>query len=180
MALPVHGFSNPDLEHQAAACIQDMSGVYSHLLKVLPFSSLTLLKVAFVQLYICSCMHRDLCHRLQETVKYELTNTSEQLLLAQAERDQKALRLEQLARQHGVEEGEDQSGLAGQEPELAVIKGHLNRIAALEKEVKHLKQVWCLVCAMSGMMTVVCLAWHSVFVFMSNFLPRTAASSTSI
>ena len=77
---------------------------------------------------------------LQETVKYELTNTSEQLIMAQAERDQKALRIEQLTKQHGVEPDDSQAG-SSQEPELAVIKGHLNKISALEKEVKHLKQV---------------------------------------
>lgn len=77
---------------------------------------------------------------LQETVRYELTNTSEQLIMAQAERDQKALRLEQLAQQHNIEEDGGQPG-SSQEPELAVIKGHLNKIAALEKEIKHLKQV---------------------------------------
>ena len=73
-------------------------------------------------------------------MRYELTNTSEQLIMAQAERDHKALRIEQLIRQHGPEEDESQTG-SSQEPELAVITGHLNKIAALEKEVKHLKQV---------------------------------------
>ena len=60
--------------------------------------------------------------------------------MAQAQRDQKALRLEQLAQQHGVDSNADEPSNS-QVPEMAVITGHLHRIAALEKEVKHLKQV---------------------------------------
>ena len=73
-------------------------------------------------------------------MNHELTNTSEELIMAQAQRDQKALRMEQLAQQHGVDGITDKPS-SSQAPEMAVITGHLHRIAALEKEVKHLKQV---------------------------------------
>ncbi len=74
---------------------------------------------------------------MQDAVKQELVDTSEQLITAQAQRDRNAMKLEQLAQQPGsaAEDGEDE------EQGLTVLTGHLSRIAALEKEVKRLKQV---------------------------------------
>ncbi|DBB08621.1 TPA: hypothetical protein ACH3X3_008748 [Trebouxia sp. C0006] len=72
-----------------------------------------------------------------DAVKQELVDTSEQLITAQAQRDRNAMKLEQLAQQPGsaTEDGEDE------QQGLTVLTGHLSRIAALEKEVKRLKQV---------------------------------------
>lgn len=78
----------------------------------------------------------------QDDVKQELVDTSEQLITAQAQRDRNAMKLEQIAqRSDGI--GDEQAGSqdGSDEPELTVLTGHLNRIAALEKEVKRLKQV---------------------------------------
>jgi hypothetical protein len=74
---------------------------------------------------------------LQDAVKQELVDTSEQLITAQAQRDRNAMKLEQLAQQPGsaTDDGEDE------EQGLTVLTGHLSRIATLEKEVKRLKQV---------------------------------------
>ena len=85
-------------------------------------------------------------------MRQELTATSEELLIAQAQRDRNALRLQQLERLHssagagsssaaatygeaGIPEG------AADEQDLNVITGHLRRIASLEQEVKRLKKV---------------------------------------
>ncbi len=52
------------------------------------------------------------------------------------------MKLEQIAQRHGGEEDEQSGSQNGsEEPGLTVLTGHLNRIAALEKEVKRLKQV---------------------------------------
>ena len=74
----------------------------------------------------------------QDDVKQELVDTSEQLITAQAQRDRNAIKLEQIAQRRGTE-SDEQDGV--EEPGLTVLTGHLNRIAALEKEVKRLKQV---------------------------------------
>ena len=79
---------------------------------------------------------------LQDDVKQELVDTSEQLITTQAQRDRNAMKLEQLAQKQKA----DGDGPAGnqegdEEGEMGVLAGHLNRIASLEKEVKRLKQV---------------------------------------
>lgn len=89
--------------------------------------------------WLCDTQHGP----LQDDVKQELVDTSERLITAQAQRDRNAMKLEQLAQQHGGTADDQASGSQddAQEPELTVLTGHLNRIAALEKEVKRLKQV---------------------------------------
>ena len=52
------------------------------------------------------------------------------------------MKLEQLAQRQGADlDGPAASQQADDENEMGVLTGHLNRIAALEKEVKRLKQV---------------------------------------
>lgn len=86
---------------------------------------------------------------LQDDVKQELVDTSEQLIRTQAQRDRNALKLEQHAQKQGTDVNSNQE--ADDEGEMGVLAGHLNRIAALEKEVKRLKQV-CSVTAACGYM----------------------------
>ncbi|KAL3131725.1 hypothetical protein ABBQ38_007446 [Trebouxia sp. C0009 RCD-2024] len=74
-----------------------------------------------------------------DDVKQELVDTSEQLIRTQAQRDRNALKLEQHAQKQGTDVNSNQE--ADDEGEMGVLAGHLNRIAALEKEVKRLKQV---------------------------------------
>ena len=88
---------------------------------------------------------------LQSSVRQELTATSEELLVAQAQRDRNALRLQQLERLHSSAGAGSSSAAAGgdggaleeaaDEQELNVITGHLRRIAGLKQEVKRLKKV---------------------------------------
>ena len=80
----------------------------------------------------------------QDDVKQELVDTGEQLITTQAQRDRNAMKLEHLADQQGtVVDGPSVSQEEDDEGEMGVLTGHLNRIAALEKEVKRLKQVCC-------------------------------------
>lgn len=89
---------------------------------------------------------------MQDDVKQELVDTSEQLIRTQAQRDRNALKLEQLAQKQGTDvNGSASNQEADDEDEMGVLAGHLNRIAALEKEVKRLKQV-CSVTAVCGHM----------------------------
>ena len=85
-------------------------------------------------------------------MRQELTTTSEELLIAQAQRDRNALRLQQLERLHSsagagsssaaTTDGDGSTpGEAADKQELNVITGHLRRIAGLEQEVKRLKKV---------------------------------------
>lgn len=69
-------------------------------------------------------------------MRLEVRDTGEKLVTAQAERDSFAMRVEELAAAHGVP-----AGLDSAQAEVGVIQGHLRRIADLEAEVKHLKQV---------------------------------------
>lgn len=82
---------------------------------------------------------------LQDDVKQELIDTSEQLISTQAQRDRNAMKLEQLAQKQGADAsgppGNQGDGEGDEEGDMGVLTGHLNRIAALEKEVKRLKQV---------------------------------------
>lgn len=79
---------------------------------------------------------------LQDDVKQELIDTSEQLIKTQAQRDRNAMKLEQLGQQQGAgPDGPAGSHEGNEEGEIGVLAGHLNRIASLEKEVKRLKQV---------------------------------------
>lgn len=79
---------------------------------------------------------------LQDDVKQELIDTSEQLITTQAQRDRNAMKLEQLGQQQGAGvDGPVGSQEGNEEAEMSVLAGHLNRIASLEKEVKRLKQV---------------------------------------
>ena len=82
---------------------------------------------------------------LQDDVKQELIETSEQLISTQAQRDRNAMKLEQLAQKQGADAsgppGNQGDGEGDEEGDMGVLTGHLNRIAALEKEVKRLKQV---------------------------------------
>ena len=79
---------------------------------------------------------------MQDDVKQELVNTSEQLIQTQAQRDRNAMKLEQIAARQGTISDEPGSSQAAtDEPDVTVLTGHLNRIASLEKEVKRLKQV---------------------------------------
>ncbi|DBA94598.1 TPA: hypothetical protein ACH3X1_002180 [Trebouxia sp. C0004] len=72
-----------------------------------------------------------------DAVRQELVDTGEQLITAQAQRDRNAMKLEQLAQQPGSTTGDGED----EEQGLTVLTGHLSRIAALEKEVRRLKQV---------------------------------------
>lgn len=85
-------------------------------------------------------------------MRQELTATSDELLVAQAQRDRNALRLQQLERLHssagaGSSSAATIDGVAGtpqeaaDDQELNVITGHLRKIAGLEQEVKRLKKV---------------------------------------
>lgn len=79
---------------------------------------------------------------LQDDVKQELIDTSEQLIRTQAQRDRNAMKLEQLGQPPGAGvDGPVGSQESSEEGEMGVLAGHLNRIASLEKEVKRLKQV---------------------------------------
>lgn len=83
-----------------------------------------------------------LCAAVQDDVKQELVDTSEQLIITQAQRDRNAMKLEQLVHRQGTDmDGPTISQEADDKGEMGVLTGHLNRIAALEKEVKRLKQV---------------------------------------
>ena len=116
---------------------------------------------------------------MQDDVKQELVDTSEQLIRTQAQRDRNALKLEQLAQKQGTDVGGSASNPeADDEEEMGVLAGHLNRIAALEKEVKRLKQV-CTVLAVCGHVLTkpVCLVPSCVTGYPANrdYLPVCSA-----
>lgn len=94
---------------------------------------------------------------LQDDVKQELVDTSEQLITTQAQRDRNAMKLEQLAQKQGADADGPANNQEGDEQgEMGVLAGHLNRIASLEKEVKRLKQV----CAVDMLVPDACMTIH--------------------
>jgi hypothetical protein len=91
---------------------------------------------------------------LQEKMKVDLQEAQEQLMTARVERDRNAYELQQLghasvAKQHDKENVFQQPGLERPAGQLAeqnadgkegFIRGYLDRIARLEKEIRRLKE----------------------------------------
>jgi len=90
---------------------------------------------------------------LQETTRQELQDSQERLLAAQVEADRNAFKLQQAglggqragkenSLPHDAPGGTAQQGGDGSAPQdMGFIRGYLNRIAQLEKEIRRLKEV---------------------------------------
>ena len=84
---------------------------------------------------------------MQETTRQELQESQERLLATQVEADRNAYRLQQAgmgAGRAGKENTlphEAPGGDAAAPPAVGFIRGYLNRIAQLEKEIRRLKEV---------------------------------------
>lgn len=75
---------------------------------------------------------------VQESARQELRETGEKLILAQAERDAKAVRVEELLAAQGLPTEQQTGGTEA----VGVMQKHLQRISDLQAEVKRLRKVY--------------------------------------
>ncbi len=86
---------------------------------------------------------------LQETTRQELQDSQERLLAAQVEADRNAYKLQQAGLGAGPGRAGKENALPHDAPpgdsptprDVGFIRGYLNRIAQLEKEIRRLKEV---------------------------------------